>query len=81
MPYKDRGKRPLRGLCIFCAQPTIPLRAKCKHHLEKDRKYARIKSKIIKEERKLKGLCVYCNYKLDEIADKGRVSCINCRER
>lgn len=80
MPYKNKHERHKLGLCNQCPNYLKPPFKRCAKCLKTDNKIGTIKMKRLKEKRKLEGKCTGCGYPLDKIADKGRVSCINCRE-
>ena len=80
MPYKDKNKRPDKGLCTDCPNPNRPYYRKCEKCLERDRVNARERMAKLRPERIAKGLCYKCGRPLHEDADEGRISCIKCRE-
>jgi uncharacterized protein YlaI len=80
MPYKNKKDRPTKGLCTQCPNPVKPYYTRCEKCLEVDSRTAKIRQHKLRNKRIKKGLCYKCGVPLHEDADKGKLSCINCRE-
>jgi len=85
-----KRKQRAKGLCLYCKRPAMLGETLCaKHtwtHRQAQAKWTQrnpIKRRAARaaeyRHRKSAGLCVGCGSLLDPDADRGRVTCSNCR--
>lgn len=80
MPYKDRDKRYLKGLCSYCPNKVASGYKRCHECLDKAKKGGTENKRKSRLKRKKAGLCVECGIKLHHIMDRDKTSCLNCLE-
>lgn len=80
MPYKNKLKRPDRGLCRDCPRLVKKGFKQCERCLKTRREPARERMERVRGERIKEGRCQSCGGFMHEDADGGRKNCFNCRE-
>ena len=72
--YKEKSKR--MGICITCAEPSIPGRINCVKHTQS----VNLQRQRQMQKRRDENRCVTCSIPLHYQMDKGFRSCLSCRE-
>jgi len=88
--YKKRHKE--QGLCVDCSRPSLPNNTRCavhsyfhsvtnKNFYNKNREKEIIRHRKAVLQYKENNRCPRCSAPLDEDADNGYITCVNCRGR
>lgn len=76
---RHRDKSKALGICSNCNRPVEMYKSKCKVCLKAS---TRAQDRKVERLRRIKaGKCPDCSRPMDEDADKGYITCVNCRSR